>query len=105
MWPQLSQKIQEEANWLSSTAHSGDLVLPFSSFFLEFFSPQLDDRFIACCYQTWILLLQLPAGLWTLYQGITLFDDIRFVVLSLLARYVAGGSASKCESFRRPLPP
>jgi len=28
---------------LSSTAHSGDLVLPFSSFFLEFFSPELES--------------------------------------------------------------
>jgi hypothetical protein len=56
-------------------------VLPFSSFFLEFFSPELDDRAVACCYQTWILLLQLTAGLWTLYQAIILFDDIGFVVL------------------------
>jgi hypothetical protein len=45
----------------SSTAHSGDLVLPFSSFFLEFFSPEFDDRFIACCYQTWILLLRIDS--------------------------------------------
>jgi hypothetical protein len=61
---------------LSSTAHPGDLVLPFSSFFLESFSPQLDDRLVACCYQIWILLLQLPAGLWALYQAIVLFDDL-----------------------------
>jgi len=39
------------------------------------------DRLVACCYQTWILLLQLPAGLWTLYQAIILFYDIGFVVL------------------------
>jgi hypothetical protein len=46
---------------LSSTAHSGDLVLPFSSFFLEFFSSKLNHRLVACCHQAGILLLQLPA--------------------------------------------
>ena len=28
-------------------AHSGDLVWLFSSFFLEFFSPELDNRLVA----------------------------------------------------------
>jgi hypothetical protein len=42
---------------LSSTAHSGDLVLPFSSFFLEFFSSKLNHRLVACCHQTWIRAL------------------------------------------------
>jgi len=48
-------------------AHSDDLVLPFSSFFPEFFPPKVDDRPVACCYQTWILLLKLPAGRWSVY--------------------------------------
>jgi len=58
----------------------------FSSFFLEFFPPEFDDRLVARSYQTWILLLQLPTGLWTLYQAIILFDDLYVVGLALVAR-------------------
>lgn len=86
---------------LSSTAHSGDLVLPFSSLFLEFFSSKLNHRLVACCHQTWILLLQLPAGLWTLYQAIILLDDLYVVDLALVARYgVEDESTSLSKLFR-----
>ncbi len=62
---------------LSSTAHSGDFVLPFSSFFLEFFSPELRDSLVARSDQAGVSLLKPFSGLGPVHNVIVRFNNIQ----------------------------